>query len=95
VNTTSPSPSSCLHGDLESQTDLSSLCWGWSYNCKRFQALGNCNEAVRLCKSPLGLSLVGIAGSDLYDGNRKATLSDRDVVFSFVDGSSSVEQFGS
>jgi len=44
----------------------------------KFQSLPNTNYAVQLCidkKEVLKLSLVGIAGSDIYDGQKKALLA--------------------
>jgi len=44
----------------------------------KFQSLPNTNYAVQLCtdkKEPLKFSLVGIGGSDIYDGQKKALLA--------------------
>lgn len=41
----------------------------------RFKAIENCNYVVALGKAPLGLSLTGIGGIDLADGNRKLLLA--------------------
>jgi hypothetical protein len=39
----------------------------------RFKMISNCNYLVELCKK-LGLTLVGVQGSDMVDGNRKLDL---------------------
>ena len=37
----------------------------------KFKSVSNCNYALTLCKSSLSLSLVGIGGEDIHDGNKK------------------------
>jgi plastin-1 len=39
----------------------------------KFKKIANCNEAVDACKKA-GLSIVGVGGIDLHDGNKKLTL---------------------
>jgi hypothetical protein len=39
----------------------------------KFKQVENCNYAITLGKS-LKFSLVGVAGSDIHDGNKKLTL---------------------
>lgn len=41
----------------------------------KFQAIGNCNYAVDLAKSPFNLSVVGIGGSDINACNEKLILA--------------------
>ena len=41
----------------------------------KFKSVTNCNYAVQLCNDTLRFNLVNIAGNDIYDGNKKLTLS--------------------
>ena len=41
----------------------------------KFKAVSNCNLAIRLCKTQLRASLVGIGGEDIHDGRQKLILA--------------------
>lgn len=45
------------------------------YPNNKFKAVANCNYVIAVAKKELHLSLVGIGGSDIYDGNEKLILA--------------------